>query len=144
MSVSQLIEFIGNHYILCGIFIVLLFLLAVTEVRRGGRSINSSQLTSLINTEQAVIVDIRPLKDFGTGHITDSHNIPFEKLETRMTELNKYKTDKIIIIVDAQGQHSGAVSRTLKKAGFKVAKLSSGISGWKNDGLPLVKKKVKT
>lgn len=143
MSVSQVIEFIGNHYILCGIFIALLFLLAVTEVRRGGRSINSAQLTSLINSEQAVIMDIRPSKDFGTGHITDSHNIPFEKFETRMTELNKYKADKVIIVVDAQGQHSGEVARTLKKAGYQVAKLGAGISGWKNDGLPLVKKKVK-
>lgn len=144
MSVSQVIEFIGNHYILCGIFLALLFLLAVTEVRRGGRSINSSQLTTLINSEQAVIVDIRPSKDFGTGHITDSHNIPFEKFASRMTELNKYKEDKIIIVVDAQGQQSGTVAKDLKKAGFTVAKLSSGVAGWKNDGLPLVKKKVKS
>lgn len=140
---SQLIEFITNHYILCGIFIVLLFLLAVTEIRRGGRSINSSQLTALINTDQAVVVDIRPLKEFGTGHITDSLSIPFEKFSTRSIELNKYKDNKTVIIVDNQGQHSGTIARDLKKAGFTVAKLSGGITNWQADGLPLVKKRAK-
>lgn len=143
MDTSRFIEFIGNHYILCGIFLVLLILLAITEVRRGGRSIGSAQLTSLINSDQAIIVDIRSTKDFGAGHITDSLNIPVEKLATRMVELNKFKENKVIVVVDAQGQHCGAVCRDLKKAGFNVAKLGGGTATWKADGLPLVKKKSK-
>lgn len=143
MDTSRIIEFIGNHYILCGIFIALLVLLAITEVRRGGRSISSAQLTSLINNEQAVIVDIRSSKDFGTGHITDSLNIPLDKFATRMVELNKFKENKVIVVVDAQGQQCGAICRDLKKAGFNVVKLGGGTATWKADGLPLVKKKAK-
>lgn len=142
MDTSRIIEFIGNHYILCGSFIALLFLLAITEVRRGGRSISSAQLTSLINADQAIVVDIRPSKDFGAGHIIDSLNIPVDKFETRIIELNKHK-EKIIIVVDVQGQQSGAICRDLKKQGFNVAKLSGGITNWKADGLPLVKKNTK-
>lgn len=143
MNTARIIEFIGNHYILCAIFLGLLILLAITEIRRGGRSIGSAQLTSWLNRDEAVIVDIRSSKDFGTGHITDSLNIPVDKFSSRMVELNKFKESKIIVIVDNQGQHSGAICRDLKKAGFNVAKLSGGVSNWKADGLPLVKKKAK-
>lgn len=143
MNTARIIEFIGNHYILCGIFLALLIFLAVTEVRRGGKSIGSAQLTTLINRELAIIVDIRSNKDFGGGHITDSLNIPLEKFTTRMVELNKHKENKMIIVVDAQGQHCGAVCRDLKKAGFNTAKLSGGVASWKADGLPLIKKKTK-
>ncbi len=143
MNTSRIIEFIGNHYILCGIFLALLVVLAITEIRRGGRSIGSAQLTSLLNSDQAIIVDIRSSKDFGTGHITDSLNIPFDKFASRMVELNKYKENKIIVIVDNQGQQSGPICRDMKKIGFNVAKLGGGISNWKADGLPLVKKKAK-
>lgn len=143
MNTARIIEFIGNHYILCGLFLLLLILLAITEVRRGGKSLGSSHLTALINREQAIIVDIRSNKDFGSGHITDSLNIPLEKFSTRMVELNKFKENKMIIVIDAQGQHCGPVCRDLKKAGFNVAKLSGGIASWKADGLPLIKKKTK-
>lgn len=143
MNTSRIIEFVGNHYLLVGTFLALLVVLAITEIRRGGRSIGSAQLTTLINSDQAVIVDIRSSKDFGSGHITDSLNIPFDKFASRMVELNKYKENKVIVIVDSQGQQSGAISRDMKKAGFNVAKLGGGVATWKADGLPLVKKKTK-
>ena len=43
------------------------------------------------------------------------------------------------IVVDAMGQHAGAVCRDLQKAGFTAAKLSGGISAWRGDNLPVVK-----
>ncbi|MFD1259399.1 rhodanese-like domain-containing protein [Entomomonas asaccharolytica] len=143
MDTSRIIEFIGNHYLLCGVFLALLVVLAITEIRRGGRSIGSAQLTSLLNSDQAIIVDIRSSKDFGAGHITDSVNIPFDKFTSRVVELNKYKENKVIVIVDSQGQQSGPICRDMKKSGFNVAKLGGGIANWKADGLPLVKKKAK-
>lgn len=141
MNIARIIEFIGNHYVLCGLFLAILVLFVVNEINRGGRSITSVQLTSLVNQDQGIVVDIRPSKDFGAGHITDSLNIPLEKFTTRMVELNKYK-EKIIILVDAAGQQSKTVNRDLKKHGFHVVNLSGGISSWQTDGLPLVKKKA--
>lgn len=139
MDISRIFQFIVNHYILCGIFIGLLFLLAVTEIRRGGRSLQSSELTMLVNQGLAIVLDIRAHKDFSTGCITDSINIPFDNLTQRLSELEKYK-DKMIIIVDNTGQHAGTAGNTLKKLGYSIARLSGGISGWRADGLPLVKK----
>ncbi|HSX88938.1 MAG TPA: rhodanese-like domain-containing protein [Pseudomonas sp.] len=135
---ANLIEFATTHFVLSGIFVTLLALLAFTEMRKGGQSLGSRELTALINRDEAVVLDIRAQKDFSTGHIVGALHIPFEKIAARMAELDKHKS-KTIIVVDAMGQHAGAVARDLKKAGYNAAKLAGGIASWRGDNLPLVK-----
>jgi rhodanese-related sulfurtransferase len=135
---ANLIEFVINHYVLSGLFVVLLTLLVLTELRKGGQSLTSRELTALVNSEQGVVLDIRAQKDFSAGHIVDSLHMPFDKVAARIAELEKHKA-KTIIVVDAMGQQSGSVSRDLKKAGYTAAKLSGGIATWRSDNLPLVK-----
>ncbi|MHC6227838.1 rhodanese-like domain-containing protein [Pseudomonas sp. X10] len=136
--VANLIEFATNHYLLVGIFVVLLVLLILNEARRGGRSLSNGELTSLVNSEKGLVIDIRPTKEYSSGHIVGALNIPQDKLTSRMAELEKHKA-KTLIIVDNMGQHSGGVAGELIKAGYTAAKLSGGVSSWKADNLPLVK-----
>ncbi|WP_277373124.1 rhodanese-like domain-containing protein [Pseudomonas sp. AA-38] len=135
---ANLIEFVTNHYVLAGTFVVLLVLLIVTEMRKGGQSLSTRELTALVNSDQGVVLDVRSQKDFSAGHIVDSLHIPYEKVNARIAELEKHKA-KTIIIVDAMGQQAGSIARELKKAGFTAAKLSGGIATWRGDNLPLVK-----
>ncbi|PTU74256.1 rhodanese-like domain-containing protein [Pseudomonas mangrovi] len=135
---AQLIEFATNHYVLSGSFVVLLALLLASEMRKGGKSLSTRELTALVNSEQGVVLDVRPKKEFAGGHIVDAINIPHDKLVARMGELDKHK-GKTLIVVDAMGQHSGSISAQLRKAGFEAAKLAGGISSWRGDNLPLVK-----
>nr|WP_298141652.1 rhodanese-like domain-containing protein [uncultured Pseudomonas sp.] len=135
---ANLIEFVTTHFVLSGIFVTLLALLAFTEMRKGGQSLGSRELTALINRDEGVVLDIRAQKDFSAGHIVGALHIPFEKIAARMAELEKYKA-RTIIVVDAMGQHAGAVSRDLKKAGYNAAKLGGGIASWRGENLPLVK-----
>jgi len=136
--VAHLIEFATNHYILVGIFVVLLALLLAHTMQGGGKSLSTGELTALVNKDAGVVVDIRPAKDYAAGHIVGALNIPQDKLIARLAELEKYKA-KTIILVDAQGQHSGTHAREMLKTGFTAAKLSGGISSWRGDNLPLVK-----
>jgi len=135
---ANLIEFATNHYVLSGSFVVLLALLIASELRKGGQSLSSRELTALINSEQGVVLDVRGQKDFSAGHIAGALHIPYEKLASRMAELEKHK-GKTLVVVDAMGQHAGTVSRELKKAGYQAAKLSGGIASWRGDNLPVVK-----
>lgn len=136
---QQLIEFIGNHYWLTSAFLVVLALLMFTEGRKSGKALSSHQATALINRENALVVDVRPKKEFAAGHIVDSINIPLDSFATRMVELEKHK-DKPIILACANGQHAGAASRQLKAAGYAhTTRLAHGINGWRTDNLPLVK-----
>jgi rhodanese-related sulfurtransferase len=134
----HLIEFISNHFILCALFVALLTLLIMHELRRGGQSLSTRELTALVNGGNALVLDVRAKKDFDGGHIVDSLNIPYEKLASRLAELEKHR-GKTIIVVDSIGQHAGTASLELKKAGFEVAKLSGGITSWRGDNLPVVK-----
>ena len=135
---DHLIAFATTHYLLAGIFVLLLALLIAHEMKGGGRSLSTGELTGLVNKDAGVVIDIRPAKDFAAGHIVGALNIPHDKLTARVGELEKHKA-KTIILVDAMGQTAGTHARELMKSGFTAAKLSGGISSWKGDNLPLVK-----
>jgi len=115
-----------------------LALLIAYELSKGGRSLSTRELTSLVNSDQGVVIDVRNAKDFAAGHIVGALNFPQDKVIARIAELEKHKA-KTLIIVDAMGQHAGATARELLKSGFTAAKLSGGISSWRADNLPLVK-----
>ncbi|WP_288370710.1 rhodanese-like domain-containing protein [uncultured Marinobacter sp.] len=137
---DRLFEFVVNHYILVSVFVALLLALLVLESRRGGAKISAQGAVSLINKDEAVVVDIRDRKDFGEGRITGSVNIPLSGIKGRANELSKHK-DKQIIVVDKMGQHSAMAVKYLKEEGFtNVVRLNGGIADWKASNLPLVKK----
>ena len=92
----------------------------------------------LINRKSAVVVDVRDRKEFDSGHIVDSLNIPLGKLKQRLNELIKHKK-KPLIVVCKIGQHSGEAAKVLQEAGYEqVVRLSGGLSEWKAQSLPLV------
>lgn len=136
--VAQLIEFASHHYVLSSLFGVLLALLLASEARRGGRSLNCRELTALLNGGDGLVLDVRPQKEFTTGHITGALNIPFDKLDSRLPELDKHKA-KTLIVVDAVGQQAGSICGKLAKAGYSVTRLGGGIASWRADNLPVVK-----
>lgn len=136
---DQLIEFVSKHYVTVSVFVFLVVLLIFHESRRAGRNLTSREMTNLINSGEAVVLDIRPQKEFSAGHVVDALHIPADKLKERMGELDKYR-DKTIVVVCATGMSAGASCTELKKAGFKPARLSGGIAGWRADGFPTVKK----
>lgn len=136
---GQLLEFVGNHPVLVGLFVTLLVLFLVNEGRRGGRSVSAQELVNLVNRENAVIVDLRDRKEFEAGHVVDAINIPFSTLESRSGELEKYR-DRPIVAVDRMGQHAGAAGTLLRKAGFEnVLRLSGGMAEWRNGNMPVVR-----
>lgn len=136
---EQLFEFIGNHYILTGLFAVLMALFVRNELQRGGRAVSAQQLVDLINREDAVVVDVRDKKEFGEGHIVDALNIPHTAIASRIGELERHKV-KPVVVACKMGQHSGAVGTILRKAGFEnVARLRGGITEWRNQNLPVVR-----
>lgn len=137
-TLAKFLEFITVHYVLSGAFLIIAVLLIVQQSRGSGRNLSTRELTAMVNRDAAFILDIRPKKDFVTGHIVGSENISSDQLKTRMNELEKHK-DKTIIVVCASGMNAGGACSELKKEGFIAARLSGGISGWRSENLPVVK-----
>ncbi|WP_303290981.1 rhodanese-like domain-containing protein [Marinobacter sp. SS5-14b] len=137
---DRLFEFVINHYILASLFVAFLLAILVLESRRGGAKVSAQGAVTLINKDQAIVLDIRDRKEFAEGRITGSINIPLSGLKGRINELAKHK-EKQIIVADKMGQHSAMAVKQLKEEGFAdVVRLNGGIADWKASNLPLVKK----
>lgn len=140
--IDHLLEFAPNHYVLIGIFVVLLIAFFVNEGKRGGAAITTGNLVHLINRQGAVVLDVRDHKEFAAGHIAGSINMPFSGIDERISELTAYK-DKPVVLVCKMGQNAGAVGRKLRADGFKqVRRLSGGMAEWTGNSLPVVKGKA--
>ena len=136
---EQLVEFVGNHWMLSGAFVALFIAFFVNEVKRSGQSISSQQLVNMVNQHRALVLDVRDTSEFSSGHITDAINIPHSALQTRVKEIEKFK-ERPVVVVCKMGQHAGSMGTLLKKAGFKnVSKLRGGLSAWQAENMPLVK-----
>ncbi len=136
---EQLLEFITNNFMLVAAWALTLAMLLWTEQNKAGKSVGTHEATRMINKENAIVLDIRPKKEFSTGHITSSIHIPVTELDKRLTELDKHKQKPIIVVCNI-GQTAGAATKQLKAAGFEnVVRLSGGMTEWKAQSLPVIK-----
>lgn len=139
IMMNQFIEFATNHWEMVAVFMAILATLLFMESKGGVPGLTASAATTLINTEDAIVVDIRPEKEYSTGHITGAMNIPATKMKENLNRLEKHK-DAPIILVCKSGVTSGPSAKDLKKEGFtNVYKLQGGIAEWQSSNLPLVK-----
>lgn len=139
--IDQLFEFIENHPLLAGAFLIVLLAWLAFEAKRGSASgVSTSEATTLINREDGVVVDIRESNEFKAGHIAGAKNVPQARLKERLSQLEKFK-DKPVIVVCKQGQTAAAAVTELSQAGFsRVYKLKGGMAQWQADSLPVVKR----
>lgn len=140
---SQIAEFIGNNIIMSVAFIIVLFMyisIFMNEKMQKFSSINSTQLTQLVNQKGAVLLDVRPSEAFDKGHIANALNIPLSELTDGKTSLKKLK-DKTVIVYCEKGISSISACKHLTNQGLEpVLNLGGGINTWLTDKLPLVKK----
>lgn len=130
-------QFIVQNALLIIIAVIAAVSLAMPLIntRRFGPMVSSEQAVSLINKQNALVVDVRAQKDFKRVRIANSVNIPANEIQNRLGELSK---DRTIIVVDNSGNMSVAASKLLRGVGFtKVYVLDSGLVGWMRDKLPL-------
>lgn len=139
----QAVEFFRNHPLLVMAFMAIVTALAWTFVAgrsQGIRRLAPNDVTRLINSEDAVVVDVRPDAEFRAGHIINSLSLPEKQLESNLKKLHKHR-GKPIIVVCKMGQLSAKAGAVLKREGFEnVSTLAGGLSAWEGAGLPLSKK----
>jgi rhodanese-related sulfurtransferase len=142
MSMQQLLDFATNHLMLFAALAVVLVLLAQNLLAGSSKSsLQPQAATDLINRQDGVVLDVRPMTDYANGHIINSINIPANSLKTQLNRLDKYR-QRPIIVACRSGAQSSAACKQLQKAGFeKVYNLHGGILAWQNANLPISRKK---
>ena len=136
---TEIIQFLFNHWLLSSSFAILLILLIVNEfvsLSFSSNQLSTQQAVQMMNHHQAIFVDIRDPESFKRGHVVGAMNAP----EKQASLLNKYKL-KIIILACENGLLSPKLVKQLRAEGFeKIHFLMGGIQAWKKEGLPLVQK----
>lgn len=136
---NHLIEFVGNHWWLVGIWGAFLMALLWDNSKRAGATVSPGQATTMINKQDALVVDIRDKKEFSTGHLANALNVPYSNLAQRMQELEAHK-HRPIILVCKTGTTVSVAARMLNEKGFNTFRLGGGMMEWNAQNLPVVRK----
>ncbi|MFC1647153.1 rhodanese-like domain-containing protein [Patescibacteria group bacterium] len=83
----------------------------------------------LKNLDKLTLLDIRDEVSFSNWSIYDSVNIPFDRLENKVSKLSP---NKDIIIISKNGKRAQKAHQMLKKNGLTAYYLIEGLKGWNN------------
>ena len=127
---EQYLEFVSNHPLLIGAFLVTLGMIVFIEMQRnlrGGKSITPSAAVRKQN-DDGLIIDVRDIGEFKQGHVLNAKHVPLKELSDRIHELEKYK-DKPVIVYCGNGMRAAKACGVLNKAGFsEVFTIDGGLT----------------
>lgn len=103
-------------------------------------NVSPSEAAGIIGTssDDLVILDIRTSEEFAAGKIKDSINIDFYAADFR-EQLDGLDKDTHYLVYCNSGNRSGQALPIFEDLGFaEVDNLSTGITGWYNEGYEVV------
>ncbi|GBF43588.1 rhodanese-like sulfurtransferase [Leptospira ellinghausenii] len=86
---------------------------------------NQSQLKEKIDAG-ALVVDVRTVAEFNSGHFPTAKNIPIDELSKRVDEFGD--KNQTIIVYCASGGRSGSAKSFLESIGYKQVINAGGLS----------------
>lgn len=95
-------------------------------------SISRDELLARLDTEEVVIVDVRPAAEYRAGHLPGSISIPPDRLEL----LDDLPADRDIVAY-CRGPYcvyADDAVRRLRQQGRRAARLEDGLPEWRHDG----------
>ena len=98
-----------------------------------GREVSRDEAQKLIE-EGAQLVDVRADHEWEAGRIAGATHLPLAELAERAGEIDK---ERPVVLYCRGGNRSTMAAAALAEAGYDAAKLSEGIVGWAEAGLPL-------
>jgi rhodanese-related sulfurtransferase len=98
-----------------------------------GREVSREEARKLVE-DGAQLVDVRADHEWDAGHISGAKHIPLDELAERVGELDR---EQPVVVTCRGGNRSTMAAVALAEAGFDAAKLSEGVVGWAEEGLPL-------
>jgi rhodanese-related sulfurtransferase len=97
------------------------------------REVSRDEAQKLIE-DGAQLVDVRTDHEWEAGRIAGATHVPLDELVERAGEIDE---DRPVVLYCRGGNRSTMATEALAAAGYDAAKLSEGIVGWEEAGLPL-------
>jgi hydroxyacylglutathione hydrolase len=111
------------------VFTVISAICTYTNASQGGISMTTEEALSLWQAGEAVIIDVRTLKEYQEeGHIPDVTLIPLDQLENRIEEV---PNDQRVLLICHSGRRSAQGTYLLRSEGFElVENIEGGMLAW--------------
>jgi len=93
--------------------------------------------TQLVNTKNAVLLDVREPAEYGAGRLPRAINVPLSQLASRAQELGKLAGRPVIVYCERGGRSRNAGAALAKQGITDVYNLAGGFRAWKDAGLPV-------
>ena len=106
------------------------------EERKAMKTISKDELWSRVQSNDVVVIDVRPLEEFISGHIPGAISIPLAELKDRLNEIPNDKE----IVAYCRGPYcvlSPEAIKILKNEGYEALRLEESLPEWKHAGLPV-------
>jgi rhodanese-related sulfurtransferase len=97
------------------------------------KEVSRDEARKLID-EGAQLVDVRAQHEWDTGRIAGAVHVPLAELSQRASEIDQ---ERPVVIYCRGGNRSSMAVTALTDAGYDAVKLTEGIVGWDEAGLPL-------
>lgn len=103
--------------------------------RQDGNVVSRDEIKGLLKGK-AILLDVRPRREFEAGHLSGAINIPFDELQDRLSELPRDRQ----VITYCRGEYclfADEAAELLRANGFDVACLEGGWPEWQSEGRPV-------
>ena len=96
--------------------------------------IDSTKTVELVGeTKKTLVIDVRDADAYAKGHLANAVNIPFDEFEGKISDLEGYK-DQTIVLICNTGNKSGKAAQMLVDKGFtKVYNAEDGMEEYDYD-----------
>ena len=105
------------------------------------KGLGTTEVTRLINSRDALPLDVREVKEFEAGRIPNALNVPLSQIGARAAELARHANKPVVAYCES-GTRSRGAGASLAKAGLtEVYHLNGGFKAWRDAGLPVERAK---
>lgn len=98
-----------------------------------GKEVTREEAEKMVE-DGAQLVDVRAGHEWEAGRIAGAVHLPLDQLAERAGEIDQ---DRPVVLYCRGGNRSTMATAALADAGYDAAKLTEGIVGWSEAGLPL-------
>ena len=101
--------------------------------------VNAQTLSQWLNSDEAVLIDVRETGEHQSEFIEGSRNLPLSSVTLDAAHLPEYESKKLVIHCLAGGRSAMACQKLVcDGASIDVWDLEGGINAWKNAGLGVI------
>lgn len=104
-------------------------------------AVDRKELLKRASNGEVVVLDVRPVEEYRTGHIKGAVSVPLKELKKRLFELPPH----LEIVAYCRGPYCVLAQEAvelLNKHGFKAYRLKDSVQDWKRLRLPVEESKV--